>query len=113
DLADDEGSDEDAIVALDAERVGDVLGGEEGGRAEELVASRGGALVLDQLGPGPAHCRRSAAATRNSSGRTPQTSQSSGGPSRRARWERIVPSCFQPRPATVFFATSLRAGIRP
>ena len=35
-----------------------------------------------------------------------------GAPSR-LRWPRIVPSCFQPSPVTVFFATSLRAGMRP
>ncbi len=99
------------VVRLDAKRVGDALGVEEGARAEELLARRGLAAVGEKLGD-RAHSR-SAAAARNSSGSTPQTSQSSGGSPSRRRWARIVPSCFQPRLATVRFATSLRAGMRP
>ena len=119
DLADDQRRQQLGVVGLDPQGVGGALGFEEVGAAEELArvaadapAGRG-AAVLDQLGEGPAHPNRSAVAARNSSGRTPQTSQSSGGSPSRARWPRIVPSYFQPWLATVFLAISLRAGMRP
>ena len=94
DRAHNQGGEQLADGGLDPQRVGDGLGLEEGGGAEELAADRGRAAVLDQLGPGArlAHSKRSAAAARNSSGSTPQTSQSSGGAPSRARWARIVPS---------------------
>src|SRR5882757_2666541 len=119
DRADDQRRQQLGVVGLDPQRVGGALGGEEVGAAEELgrvaadVAAGRGAAVLDQLGEGPAHPNRSAVAARNSSGSTPQTSQSSGGSPSRARCARIVPSYFQPWLATVFLAISLRAGIRP
>ena len=119
DLADDQRRQQLGVVGLDPQRVGRALGFEEVGAAEELAgvaadapAGRGTA-VLDQLGEGPAHPNRSAVAARNSSGRTPQTSQSSGGSPSRARCSRIVPSYTQPWLATVFLAISLRAGMRP
>ena len=111
DLADDQRCDERRGAGVDAQRVSDALGVEKGARAEELLALGRRAAVGEQLG-GRGHGSRSAAAARNSSGNTPQTSQSSV-PSGRFRWPRIVPSCFQPSPVTVFLAISLRAGMRP
>src|ERR1044072_7435651 len=113
DLADDQRRQQLALGGGDSQGVGDALGVEEGGGAEELGGLRGGGGVGDQLRAcGGAHVSSRSAAARNSSGSTPQTSQSST-PSGRRRWPRIVPSCTQPSPATVFFATSLRAGMRP
>ncbi len=105
DRPDDQRRDELAVVELDPQRVRDPFGGEEAGRAEELLTARGLAAVGQEAGGG-AHASRSAAAARNSSGSTPQTSQSLLSPSRR-RWPRIVPSCRQPRLVTTRLAASL------
>ena len=62
--------------------MGDALGVEEGARAEEVVAGRGRAAILDQLGScgRVAHPSRSAAAARKSSGETAQISRSKRSP---------------------------------
>src|SRR5262249_12250515 len=108
-------------AGLDPQRVGDSLGVQERPRAEELLAGRRRAAVLDQLGDAGgargstprAHGSRSAPAARDSPGSTPPTPQSAAGPASRLRWLRIVPSWRQPRLVTTRLAASLWAGIRP
>ena len=113
DLADDQRRKQLLVAGLDAQRVGDALGVEEGARAEEVGRTTAAlAAVLEQLGPGGAAHRRSAAALRKSSGSTAQISRSKGSPSRSPSPARVS-TWRQPSPATVRFAASLKAGISP
>ena len=80
--------------------------GERKNSSPAAASPRSASSSAATVAPAPAHSSRSAAAARNSSGRTPQTSQSASSPSRR-RCERIVPSWRQPRLVTTLFAASL------
>ena len=111
DVANDQGREQLLLPGLDPQGVGDPFRLEELGRAEELLGrGRGGAAVVEQLGPGAQS--RSAAAARKSSGRTAQISRSKRSPPR-SSWSSTFSTKCQPRLATVRFAASLKAGISP